>query len=62
MLAFSTQSLQSVLHALSSSALLTKTFALTSFDYSILSSQCFSDHPPNSPFASLACPSEDPPH
>lgn len=62
MLAFAGQSLQSVLHPLASSALQTKSFALTSFDYPMLSSQCFSDHPPNPPFAPLPCPSEDPPH
>lgn len=60
--AFSSQSLQSALHPLSSSALLTKSFALTSFDYLMLSSQRFSVHPPNPPFAPLTCPSEDLPH
>lgn len=58
----SLNSLQSVLYPFSSVALLTKSFALTSFDYSMPSSQCFFDHPRNTPSAPLACPSEDPPH
>lgn len=62
MLAFSSQSLQSVLDPHSSIALLTKYFALTSFDYLVLTTQCFSDHPFSPLLAPLACSSVDPPH